>query len=71
MPITLDGFLPEKNEELMEWLRTDKSGFFYWEERAVFNMFPNYKMIVLMDEKDRHENSCTYFMIVNNEINSE
>lgn len=42
MPVTLDGFLPGKNEELMEWLRTDRNGFPYWEERATFNMFPHY-----------------------------
>lgn len=33
MPVTLDGFLPDKNEILMEWLRTDRNGFPYWEER--------------------------------------
>ena len=38
MPVTLDGFLPDKNEELMEWLRTDRNGFPYWEERATFNI---------------------------------
>ena len=45
MPVILDGFLSEKNEELMEWLRTDRNGFSYWEERGVFNMFPHYGMI--------------------------
>lgn len=48
MPVTLDGFLPDKNEELMEWLRTDRNGFPYWEERATFNMFPHYGMLDLM-----------------------
>lgn len=51
MPVTLDGFLPGKNEELMEWLRTDRNGFPYWEERATFNMFPHYGMLDLMDAK--------------------
>ena len=49
MPVTLDGFLPGKNEELMEWLRTDRNGFPYWEERATFNMFPHYGMLDLME----------------------
>lgn len=71
MPVTLDGFLPEKNEELMEWLRTDRNGFSYWEKRGVFNMFPHYGMIDLMNAKDRHDNSCTYFMIVDDEKSSE
>ena len=34
MPITLNGFLPDENEKLMEWLRTDRNGFPYWENRA-------------------------------------
>ena len=55
MPVTLDGFLPDKNEELMEWLRTDRNGFPYWEERATFNMYPHYGMLDLMDAKERHE----------------
>lgn len=32
MPVTLDGFLPDKNEKLMVWLNTDRNGFPYWEE---------------------------------------
>ena len=45
----------------MEWLRTDRNGFPYWEERATFNMYPHYGMLDLMDAKERHEkdsNSC-------------
>lgn len=26
MPVTLDGFLPDKNEKLMVWLNTDRNG---------------------------------------------
>lgn len=51
MPVTLDGFLPDKNEKLMVWLNTDRNGFPYWEERATFNMYPHYGMLDLMDAK--------------------
>ena len=47
MPITLNGFLADENEKLMEWLRTDRNGFPYWENRAVFNMYPYYGMLFL------------------------
>lgn len=67
MPVTLDGFLPDKNEELMDWLRTDRNGFPYWEERATFNMYPHYGMLDLMDAKDRHGKDCTFFMKVEDE----
>lgn len=67
MPVTLDGFLPDKNEILMEWLRTDRNGFHYWEERATFNMYPHYGMLDLMDAKERRDNNCTFFMKVQDE----
>lgn len=71
MPVTLDGFLPDKNEILMEWLRTDRNGFPYWEERATFNMYPHYGMLDLMDAKERHEKDCTFFMKVEDEKSAE
>lgn len=40
-----------QNEELMEWLRTDRNGFPYWEDRATFNMYPHYGMLDLMNAK--------------------
>ena len=70
MPVTLDGFLPDKNEELMEWLRTDRNGFPYWEERATFNMYPHYGMLDLMDAKERHEKTA-HFMKVEDEKSAE
>ncbi|MCS2328466.1 hypothetical protein NXV84_16365 [Bacteroides fragilis] len=67
MPVTLDGFLPDKNEKLMVWLNTDRNGFPYWEERATFNMYPHYGMLDLMDAKERRDNNCTFFMKVQDE----
>lgn len=58
MPITQNGFLPDENEKLMEWLRTDHNGFPSWENRAVFNMYPYYGMLDLMDAKERHGKDC-------------
>ena len=55
----------------MEWLRTDRNGFPYWEERATFNMYPHYGMLDLMDAKERHEKDCTFFMKVEDEKSAE
>ena len=71
MPVTLDGFLPDKNEILMEWLRTDRNVFPYWEERSTFNMYPHYGMLDLMDAKERRDNNCTFFMKVQDEKSAE
>lgn len=67
MPITLNGFLPNENEELMQWMRTNKQGFPYWEEEATFKMYPHYGMLDIMMAKQGHEKNCTYFMKIDNE----
>lgn len=62
MPVTLDGFLPKENEQLMTWIRTDKQGFPFWEDEATFNMYPYYGILDMMEAKKRHGENCTYFM---------
>ena len=63
MPVTLDGiFYRIKNEELMEWLRTDRNGFPYWGRAGLhFNMYPHYGMLDLMDAKERHRKRLHHF----------
>ena len=58
--ITLDGFLPEKDEELSLWVQTDKHGFPYWHERSTFTLSPNYPMLDLISEKDSKYVSFIY-----------
>lgn len=60
MAMTLDGFLPEENEKLVQWVKTDKKGFAYWEARSTVTLFPHYPLMDLMDDKDKEENPCTY-----------
>lgn len=50
--MTLDGFLPEKDEKLLLWLKTDKRGFPFWHERSTFSLFPDYPILDLVCEKD-------------------
>ncbi|WP_199851480.1 hypothetical protein [Parabacteroides pacaensis] len=58
--ITLDGFLPGQDEELLVWVQTDKHGFPYWHERSTFALSPNYPMLDLISEKDNKDDSFTY-----------
>lgn len=58
--MTLDGFLPEKDEKLLLWVQTDKRGFPYWQERSTFMLSPNYPMLDLISEKDSKEDSFIY-----------
>lgn len=58
--MTLDGFLPAKDEKLLLWAQTDKRGFPYWHERSAFTLSPNYPMLDLICEKDSKEDSFIY-----------
>ena len=31
--MTLDGYLPDPNEELLQWVKTDSQGFPFWHEK--------------------------------------
>lgn len=55
--MTLDGFLPEKEEKLLRWLKTDKQGFPFWHGRTTFTLFPGYPMLDLVCEKDDKDRS--------------
>lgn len=64
--MTLDGFLPGKDEKLLQWVQTDKRGFPYWHERSTFTLPPNYPMLDLISEKDSKEDSFIYTAEISN-----
>ena len=55
--VTLDGYLPDPNEELLQWVKTDSQGFPFWHERSTFTLFPGYPMLDLICEKDEKPDS--------------
>ncbi|MDC1767421.1 MULTISPECIES: hypothetical protein [Bacteroides] len=58
--VTLDGYLPDKDEKLLQWVRTDQQGFPCWHERSTFTLFPGYPMLDLICEKDEKDASFIY-----------
>ena len=58
--VTLDGYLPDPNEELLQWVKTDSQGFPFWHERSTFTLFPGYPMLDLICEKDEKPDSFTF-----------
>lgn len=60
MTITLDGFLPEDNENLMQWVKTDKKGFPRWKEECTYPLFPDYPLLDLVCHKDKADESLIY-----------
>ena len=59
--MTLDGFLPKADENLMQWVMNDDKGFPYWHERSIYRLTSHYPLLDLLAEKHSDKNqSDTY-----------
>ena len=59
--MTMDGFLPKADENLMQWVMNDTKGFPYWHERSIYRLTPHYPLLDLLAEKHSDKNqSDTY-----------
>lgn len=59
--MTIDGFLPEADEILMQWVMNDAKGFPYWHELSVYRLMPRYPLLDLLAEQHSDKNkSDTY-----------
>lgn len=61
MAATLDGFIPDENETLMQWVKTNKKGFPRWKEACIYPLFPDYPLLDLICNKDKSDNNFTYY----------
>ena len=57
--MTLDGFLPESDNESMQWVMDHRKGFAHWRERCDARIFPH-SILDLLGEKDPRDASFTY-----------
>lgn len=72
MAVTLDGFLPRKEEALMQWVRENtRHGFPYWQEEATILICPLYEVMDLMDVAHRYDEDCIYLATVQDEKSAE
>lgn len=68
MAVTLDGFLPRKEEALMQWVRKNtRYGYPYWQEEVACQISPLYGVMDLMDMVRRNNDDCIYLATVHNE----
>ena len=59
--MTMDGFLPKADENLMQWVMNDAKGFPYWHEQSVYRLMPHYPLLDLLAENHSDKNkSDTY-----------
>lgn len=68
MAVTLDEFLPRKEEVLMLWVRKNTQYCYpYWQEEVVCQISPLYGVMVLMDMARRNNDDCIYLATVHDE----
>lgn len=70
--ITIDGFLPEADNQFMLWVKTNAKGFPYWHERSVYSLMPHYPLLDLLAEQYSDKNkSDTYIAEISDPKNIE
>lgn len=57
--MTLDGFLPESDNESMQWVMDYRKGFAHWRERCDARIL-SHSILDLLCEKDGKDNTFTY-----------
>ena len=60
--MTMDGFLPKADENLMQWVMNDAKGFPYWHERSIYRLVPNYPLLDLLAERDSDKNRSDIYI---------
>ena len=72
MTVTLDGFLPLKEETLMQWVRENtRYGYPYWQEKAIWHLSSLYWMMDLADMARRYDEDCICLATVHDEKSAE
>ncbi len=68
---TIDGFLPETDNELMQWVKTNAQGFPYWRERSLFILPAHYPLLNLLAEQQTSPTSDIYLAEISDKKSSE
>ncbi len=58
--MTIDGFFPEADNGLMQWVKTNAQGVPYWRERSLFILPAHYPLLNLLAEKQTSSDSDIY-----------
>lgn len=61
LAMTMDGYLPTTDDNLMQWVKSDAKGFPYWHERSIYRLQPHYPLLDLLAEKDSDKNKSDIY----------
>ena len=65
--MTLDGFLPKADENLMQWVMNDDKGFPYWHEHSIYRLTPHYPLLDLLAERHSNKNKSDIYIVPQDE----
>ena len=51
--MTLNGFVPARNDSLLQWIQNSDDGFPYWRGRSTRMLYPGYPLVDLICDKEQ------------------
>ena len=70
MAMTIDGYFPEEGS-LLRWLRNDRNGFIFWQDRCSLSIGSDYPMIDFICLKDTSPSGSVFQTIVSDRTDIE
>lgn len=60
--MTMDGYLPTADDNLMQWVMDDAKGFPYWHERSIYRLQPHYPLLDLLAKQHSDRNKSDIYI---------
>ena len=60
--MTIDGYLPTADNNLMQWVTSDAKGFPYWHERSIYRLQPHYPLLDLLAKQHSDKNKSDIYI---------
>lgn len=58
--ITLDGYLPERNDSQLSWIENNRKGFPLWRDSADCILVGEFSFLTLINQRRSPDTHCTY-----------
>ena len=69
--MTLNGFVPARNNSLLQWIQNSDDGFPYWRGRSTRMLYPGYPLVDLICDKEQSAPSDIYLAEIYDDSGAE
>lgn len=69
--MTLNGFVPARNDSLLQWIQNSDDGFPYWRGRSTRMLYPGYPLVDLICDKEQSAPSDIYLAEIYDDSGAE